>query len=363
MGVPERNASIRHLNGLRLAASAEFFWSVQSLSALERACEWAREHGQPVTVLGAGSNVVIQRFVPGLVITMAISGIQLVVDDGQWVKVRVSAGENWHALVTWTLEQNLGGLENLALIPGTVGAAPVQNIGAYGVEVGEHIHAVHVYDWQTRSYLVLTRDQCEFSYRHSVFKTARAQTWIIVAVDFALNRDADVVLTYPELNAAVGERNPSRLTVYEQVVALRSKKLPDPLVIPNVGSFFKNPLVDANTAQHLATHWPALPQYPVAVHSLPASSSAERSLPSSTVKLSAAWLIDHLGFRGQVRDGIAVFENHALVIINRGDGDIEALLALTAEICDAVESRFNVRLEWEPRLIGASADDNDGSAS
>lgn len=363
MSHPLRDVSIRHLNGLRLAAVAEFFWRVDSLAELEQACAWAREHDQPITVLGAGSNVVAHQFVPGLVIHMATRGIQLVADDGDDVKLRIAAGENWHEFVAWTLAQGLGGLENLALIPGTVGAAPVQNIGAYGVEVGETIRAVNVYDRNTQAYRRLTHDDCAFTYRDSVFKTPQAASWIIVTVEFVLSRHAELAFSYPELNAALQELTPSRARVYEQVVALRSTKLPDPKQIPNVGSFFKNPIVDVYTAQQLAERWPALPQYPLAAEHLPhppADSTAEALNPTIGVKLSAAWMIDQLGWRGRTHKGIGVSEKHALVIINT-DGDIDALLTLTSEIRAAVASQFGVELSWEPRLLGVAEPNAQGS--
>ncbi len=352
---PQRDVSIRHLNGLQLAAVAEFFWRVDSLSALEQASTWAREHDQPITVLGAGSNVVAHQFVPGLVIHMAIRGIELVTDDGSEVSLRIAAGENWHEFVTWTLAQGLGGLENLALIPGTVGAAPVQNIGAYGVEVGETIKAVNVYDYHTQSYHSLLHDECAFAYRDSIFKTPQAGSWIIVAVEFLLSRNSALVLNYPELKAALAESTPSRARVYDQVVALRSKKLPDPRQTPNVGSFFKNPVVDVTKAKQLAERWPAMPQYPQAEHSqAPTEHSRAEALNSDVgVKLSAAWMIDQLGWRGRSHKGIGISEKHALVIINT-EGDINALLALTEEIRAGVASQFGVQLCWEPRLLGVA---------
>ena len=356
MSQPQRDVSIRHLNGLQLAAVAEFFWRVESLSALEQACAWAREHDQPITVLGAGSNVVAHQFVPGMVIHMAIRGIELVSDDGNEVRLRVSAGENWHEFVTWTLAQGLGGIENLALIPGTVGAAPVQNIGAYGVEVGETIKAVNVYDHSTESYRTLGHGECDFAYRESVFKTPQASSWIIVAVEFVLSRNSALALNYPELKAALVESSPSRARVYDQVVALRSKKLPDPGQTPNVGSFFKNPVVDVATAKQLAERWPAMPQYPQAEYAQAPTehASAEAWNSDAGVKLSAAWMIDQLGWRGRSHKGIGISEKHALVVINT-DGDIHALLALTEEIRATVASQFGVQLCWEPQLLGVPA--------
>jgi len=350
---PQRHASIRHLNGLQLDSVAEFFWPVALASELEHACSWAREHKQSITVLGAGSNVVARPFIPGLVMQMAMTGVQLVTDDDRVVKLRAAAGEHWHDFVTWSVRQGLGGLENLALIPGTVGAAPVQNIGAYGVEVGEVISAVHIYDWYTQSYRWLTHDECLLGYRDSIFKTAQASTWIIVAVEFSLSRDTDLVLTYPELKAALEKTNLSVMSVYNEVVALRKKKLPDPLETPNVGSFFKNPIVDAATAKRLAQQWPALPQYPAEGLISTGSSGQEAPQPGKVVKVSAAWMIDYLGLRGRVHHGIAVYAKHALVIINTG-GDIAALLTFAGEISALVEDHFGVQLSWEPRLIGVS---------
>ena len=262
-------------------------------------------------------------------------------DDGTHATVRAEAGANWHGVVRWTLDQGLCGMENLALIPGTVGAAPIQNIGAYGVEVGESVHAVDVFEPASGRYARLTREDCAFAYRDSLFKR-EAGRYVVMAVEFRLARSAAVRTGYAGIRdelAAAGIESPTPLQVFDAVCAIRSRKLPDPAVIGNAGSFFKNPIVPRAQAEALAAAHPPLPVFPGA--------------GAESRKLPAAWLIEACGWKGQ-RDGDAgVSEGHALVLVNHGTATGAQLLALARRIAGSVHARFGVALEPEPRIVGA----------
>jgi UDP-N-acetylmuramate dehydrogenase len=333
--------SLADHNTLGLQASAEWFVSARNREELDAALNFARERQLPVRALGEGSNVILQPRLPGLVLHMATRGIQLRMDDGQRALLRCAAGENWHQLVLWCCEQGLHGLENLALIPGSVGAAPVQNIGAYGVEVSERVAGVEVVDVASGAVEYLSAGDCGFGYRTSRFKQAGGENLLITAVDLCLDRDASLCWDYPSLKAALNNTNPTPKELMQTVMAVRLQRLPDPAVVPNVGSFFKNPILTADSAETLSKHYPALPVYPAAADS---------------TKLSAAWMIDQLGWRGREQGGVAVSEAHSLVLVNRGADTAEAVLALASAIQASVLDEFGVTLELEPQLLGVAGD-------
>lgn len=293
-------------------------------------------------VLGGGSNLLFAGSPGGTVIALGSSMIEVVEDDGERVIVRADAGTDWHALVMWTLQQGLSGMENLALIPGSVGAAPIQNIGAYGVEVRDCIHAVEAFERATAQSRRLDRCACEFSYRDSLFKR-EPDRYIVTAVEFVLERGARTNLEYAGVAdelSQMGIDQPSAMQVAEAVIRLRRRKLPNPAVIGNAGSFFKNPIVPNAQGDALQQQHAALPMF--------------RGSGDDTRKLSAAWLIDACGWKGH-RDGDAgVSDKHALVLVNHGHATGVQLLDLARRIADSVQVRFGVALEPEPRIIGAT---------
>ena len=333
--------SLANHNTLGLQASAEWFASVRNREELDAALNFASERQLPVRALGEGSNVILQPRLPGLVLHMATRGVQLRKDDGRRALLRCAAGESWHQLVVWCCEQGLHGLENLALIPGSVGAAPVQNIGAYGVELSERVAGVEVVDVASGAAGYLSAEDCGFDYRTSRFKQAGGENLLITAVDLRLDREASVCCDYPSLKAALNNTKPTPEELMQTVMAVRSQRLPDPAVVPNVGSFFKNPILSVDFAQTLSTRYPALPVYPAA---------------AGSTKLSAAWMIDHLGWRGREQGGVAVSEAHSLVLVNRGADTAEAVLALASAIQASVLDEFGVALELEPQLLGEAGD-------
>lgn len=289
-------------------------------------------------VLGGGSNVVLAPQLSGLVICTQTQGIALIADTPDAWLVEAQAGETWHNFVDKCLAKGWAGLENLALIPGTVGAAPVQNIGAYGVELDTRIDQVHAWDIQQGKRRVFSRDECEFAYRDSFFKRQPAGRWLITRVRFRLPKPWVPQLSYPDLSACREMAAAGRLTprqVFDAVCAIRQSKLPDPAVLGNAGSFFKNPVVDASVWEGLKAGFPDLVGYPQ---------------PDGTFKLAAGWLIDRAGWKGRRQGAVGVHDRQALVLVNFGAATSAELLTLAQSICADVYARFGVRLEQEPVL-------------
>jgi UDP-N-acetylmuramate dehydrogenase len=336
----QREVNLQPFNTLAVPSQAEAFAELEQPTDFPTLLDYSRAEGLPLLPLGEGSNVVLAEQLEALVLRQACRGVDLLAESVSSVRLRVAAGENWHSLVGWCLQQSYFGLENLALIPGTVGAAPVQNIGAYGVEVASYIVAVEAVDLLSGEALRLSNQECQFSYRDSIFKAELADQLLIQAVELELPKQANVNTDYPALAAHLQAKQLAAATpqqVFEAVVAIRRSKLPDPAEIPNVGSFFKNPSIGAEQVPALLEQWPELPVYPQAdQHS----------------RIAAGWMIDACGFRERQADAVHVHPQHALVITNpqrRGGSEV---LALAAEIVAAVEQRFAVTLEQEPRSYG-----------
>ncbi|MFZ5636640.1 MAG: UDP-N-acetylmuramate dehydrogenase [Pseudomonadota bacterium] len=307
-------------------------------------------HGASPLVLGGGSNLLIVEG-PRVALRLTARDMRILDAGEDRILVRADAGAEWHAFVLWTLEQGCAGLENLALIPGTVGAAPIQNIGAYGVEVGERIVAVEAFERATGAFRRFAATECAFAYRDSLFKR-EPDRWLIVAVEFALPpaaaSSADALkLDYAGIRdeiATAGVAKPGPRDVADAVIRLRRRKLPDPDVVGNAGSFFKNPIVPASQAEALLVRHPSLPVF--------------RADDAGARKLSAAWLIEQCGWKGARADfgsgDAGVSEKHALVLVNHGGANGAELLALARQIADSVRTRFGVSIEPEPRIVGAA---------
>ena len=329
-------------NTFGVAARAKQLVEVVDTAALPKALDVVAAAREGVLVLGGGSNLLFARSPESAVLALAGQRVSVQEDDGDQAIVRAEAGAPWHGFVLWTLEHGFGGLENLALIPGTVGAAPIQNIGAYGTEVRERIHVVEAYERPTGMLRRMRAEECGFAYRDSVFKRD-PERFVVTAVEFALPRSAPLKLDYAGIGdelATMGVSHPTPSLVAEAVCRIRRRKLPDPAVIGNAGSFFKNPIVPARFAADLQSAHAALPVF--------------RGNDDSTRKLSAAWLIDQCGWKGH-RDGDAgVAASHALVLVNHGHATGAQLLDLARRIAESVQQRFGVALEPEPRIIGAT---------
>ncbi|WP_197911774.1 UDP-N-acetylmuramate dehydrogenase [Kineobactrum salinum] len=334
------DCELQALNTLHLRARARGLQRVADLDTLRAALRSAGALGLPVIPLGQGSNVVLCEQLEALVLKLEMRGKTVLSEDSEQVCLRVAAGEDWHGLVVWCLDQGYYGLENLALIPGTVGAAPIQNIGAYGRELAPFVSAVHALRCADGSELLLSREDCEFGYRDSVFKHRLRDAVVITHLDLQLPRRDLPDCSYPGLQQQLVQQSgagpATARAVFDAVVALRRAKLPDPAREHNAGSFFKNPMVDRARAEQMRRDFPALPVYPV----------------EGAAKLSAAWLIEQAGWKGVRRDGVGVHPGHALVLVNYGADDGDRLLQLARDIQSSVAARFAIELEIEPRVYG-----------
>jgi UDP-N-acetylmuramate dehydrogenase len=334
------NAKLDARNTFGVAARAPMLVEVSDADALPELFGYAMLRDGPVLVLGGGSNLLFAGDPQGAVLALTAQSIAMREDDGQTAIVRADAGVEWHAFVLWTLGHGLAGLENLALIPGTVGAAPIQNIGAYGAEVRETIHAVHAFDRTTRTMTTLTPRDCAFAYRDSVFKHD-PERYVVTSVDFRLSRTPALRTDYAGVGdelAAMGIDAPRPSQVAEAVCRIRRRKLPDPAVIGNAGSFFKNPIVPVAQADALQREHATLPMF--------------RSGNDTTRKLSAAWFIDQCGWKGHREGDAGVAATHALVLVNHGHATGAQLLDLARRIAASVHERFGVAIEPEPRIVG-----------
>lgn len=342
-----RDASLQSRNTFGVAAIAPVLVEVADASALPALFADPDFGGSLSLVLGGGSNLLFAGNPEGVVLALTGRRVSQLDpspdgDAGDRSIVRADAGVEWHDFVMRTLRQGFCGLENLALIPGTVGAAPIQNIGAYGAEVREFIHAVEAFEPATGTTHRFDAGGCGFAYRDSLFKQ-QPDRYIVTAVEFALSREPSLRLDYAGIRDELDGMGIAASTpqhVAEAVIAIRRRKLPDPAVLGNAGSFFKNPIVPASQAEALKAEHDGVPMF--------------RGNDESTRKLSAAWLIDQCGWKGH-RDGDAgVAASHALVLVNHGNATGAQLLDLARRIADSVRSRFGVALEPEPRVIGAT---------
>jgi UDP-N-acetylmuramate dehydrogenase len=335
----EARVNLRALNTFGLPAVAAQLVRVRSAADVRRVVDDPVLGLASKFILGGGSNVVFTRDPPGPVMKVEVAGRRLVqAREDAWI-VEFGAGENWHEAVAWSLAQGWPGLENLALIPGSVGAAPVQNIGAYGVELADRFESLDAVDLVTGRTVTLDREACHFGYRDSVFKRHLAGKSVITHVRLRLPRPWQPVLGYLDLQRRIEETGlaePDAATIFEWVCAIRRAKLPDPARIGNAGSFFKNPVVSAEQCRDIIDRNPELVHYP---------------MPDGSVKLAAGWLIDACGWKGKGVGGAAVYEKQALVLVNRGTATGGEVVTLARAIQESVYGRFGIRLEPEPVVV------------
>jgi UDP-N-acetylmuramate dehydrogenase len=336
----EQNISLQHFNTFGIPARARRYLRVSEPAQLAALAADPELAALPRLVLGGGSNLLITRAeVNLLVLHMALMGKEIVGETADAVLVRAHAGENWHGFVQFTLEQGLGGLENMSLIPGTVGASPIQNIGAYGAEVKDLFHSLTAFDFASGATRVMDAAACRFAYRDSVFKHEDGRQLAVLDVTFALPKAWSPNLRYAELAReleAQGIADPTPRQVADAVVAIRRRKLPDPAEIGNAGSFFKNPVVSGEHCAQLLASWPNL------VH---------HAQPDGSEKLAAGWLIDQCGWKGRSLGRAGVYPKQALVLVNNGGASGEEVLALAHAIQADVQARFGVLLEPEPVMV------------
>jgi len=327
----QKNISLAAYNTFRFAYQAEYFAVAETLESLRVLLAWANRLDIKVTVIGGGSNLLISDDISGLVIINRLAGMKAREHSGNLVSFTVAAGEIWHNVVEHAVEQEWYGIENLALIPGTIGAAPVQNIGAYGVEIKDVLARVQVIDQTSGDvYWVNARD-CGFAYRDSHFKGKWKNKLIITSVELTLKKHADLLLSYGGLvNRIEGEASLKK--VFETVCKVRQEKLPNPSELANAGSFFKNPIVNQEQHDELKERFPNLVSFPF----------------ETGFKLAAGWLIDQAGWKGEKYQGVGVYDKQALVLVNYSEDSAEPLLALETQIKQSILDVYGVELEREP---------------
>jgi len=327
--------SLKPFNSFGVDVQARLFAEAHSDADVREALAYTAAHDVPLLVIGGGSNLLLTADIQSLVLRMATRGIRVLSDDGRQVVIEAEAGEPWHPFVQSTLAQGLSGLENLSLIPGTVGAAPMQNIGAYGVEIKDVFAGLTALDRQTGELREFSLAECNFAYRDSVFKQEPGR-WLILRVRFTLNRTEHLHLEYGPVRQRLTEQgidHPTATDVSQAICSIRSEKLPDPAVLGNAGSFFKNPLVPAALVTRLKSEYPDLVAY---------------AQPDGQMKLAAGWLIERAGWKGFREADAGVHKLQALVLVNYGDATGLQLLALAQRIQKDILERFHVELEMEP---------------
>lgn len=331
------NVSLKPYNTLCLEVKARYLLLIEEAAMLQKALVWAKHKQLAINIIGGGSNLVLTKDLTGLVLLMRTKGIAIIAEQGTQVIVEAAAGVVWQDLVQWSVEQNLGGLENLSSIYGTVGAAPVQNIGAYGVEFKDVCYSVLALHRETGQFHTFTADQCQFAYRDSVFKQ-QANQWIVVKVSLKLDRQAPINLSYAALQQNISEQSvPLTYAKVSQLVTnTRLQKLPNPKELANVGSFFKNPIVSLQKAQQLMRQYPDLVTYPY---------------QKQQVKLAAGWLIDKAGLKGHREGQVGTYPKQALVLVNYGKATGLEILAFANKLQFIVNQKFGVLLELEPVVL------------
>jgi UDP-N-acetylmuramate dehydrogenase len=349
------NASLKRLNTFGIESQAQELIVLSSLDQLDELHQLLSTHpdlqgGNALHVLGGGSNLLIARNVDSVVLKIELCGINLIANVGSKLTIEAAAGESWHGLVRTCLKNGWNGLENLSLIPGTVGASPIQNIGAYGVELKDRFESLQAWNWRTNKLRIWQRDDCHFAYRDSVFKKPEGKDWIVLAVNFLLSSEATVSTDYADLkteltNRAIALETATPMQVSDAVCAVRTRKLPDPAQLGNAGSFFQNPIVSNTLATSLKQQYSAMPQWPV---DSPKTVSANMPPGSGLTKISAAWLIDQCGWKGHREGDAGVHRHHALVLVNYGGATGQQLKHLAQSIQASVLQKFGINLHPEP---------------
>jgi len=337
----EENKSLRELNTLGFDQRAERFIQIDNDELLNEVVAHANEKSWPIFILGGGSNIVLTKDLPGVVIHLNSETVSYENrgEENSWLfRLTASAGKNWHSLVRDSMSRGLPGLENLSLIPGSTGAAPVQNIGAYGVELVDRFESLRALHLPTNEWRTFTKEDCEFSYRNSFFKRHIGE-YCITSVNLLVGNDKPFETGYESLNNALAKLNVDELTpeiISDTVCKIRESKLPDPSRVPNAGSFFHNPIVSAEQFQSLKQKHPHMASY---------------QQQDGTVKLAAGWLIDSLGLRGDRRGAVGVYDKQALVLVHHGGGTGQELVSYADSIRQGVEDRYGVALVMEPQVV------------
>lgn len=334
----EELRKLNSLNTFRVSAIASYYIKVTTEVELVEALAFGEAKSLPIQIIGEGSNLLFVNDFPGLVVHIANKGIfwsEEINHDCR--RVTVAAGENWHSFVTLSLAKGLYGLENLALIPGTVGAAPIQNIGAYGAEIKDSIIEVKLFDRLRQKWRIFSNQECEFAYRDSVFKRANPNPYVVFNLTLELTTNWCPNLVHEDLSLEFSNKATVAKDVFNKICDIRKRKLPDPKLLGNAGSFFKNPLVSHEKLNELESRFPDIPSF-----------AAEHP---GLVKVSAAWLLDKAGWRGKARGGAAVHDNHALILVNSGNATGEDIMLLSQDMSNSILEKYGIVLEPEVRII------------
>jgi UDP-N-acetylmuramate dehydrogenase len=331
------NQSLKLYNTFGIDANARLFADCKSKAELEAILQIYYEQQIPVLILGAGSNILFSHDFDGIVVKTGFKGIVKLSEDQDVVRLKVSAGENWDAFVDYCVKNDYRGIENLSSIPGNVGSCPIQNIGAYGMEVSETIESVEIFDLDRFEELTIPNAECRFGYRDSIFKRILKGKAAILAVTFTLSKKADFKLNYGNVEEELKKYSEINISaIRDAIIQIRKRKLPDPALTGNAGSFFKNPVISAVHAFELKKSYPSLPHF---VQS------------GRNVKIPAAWLIDQCGWKGKRIGSVGVHENQPLVIVNHGNAKGEEILDLAQAVKDSVHRKFNIELEFEVNIL------------
>ena len=332
-----KNASLKDLNTFGVEASAKFLSNIRDLNDIEDLLEWKTQNDLPSLLLGGGSNLLFKSDFEGLVAKVCLLGKDITEEDDEAVYVSAAGGENWHNFVRWTIEQGFAGLENLSLIPGNVGAAPIQNIGAYGVELSNFFHSLQTVNLENGDIQEFSKEHCQFGYRESFFKSQTLDKLLITSVTFRLPKKPEWHINYAGLREALAGQILSADVISKAVIDERQRKLPDPTEIGNAGSFFKNPVLELQQWETLKADYEHLPGFPQPNNDL--------------VKTSAGWLIDQAGWKGFRAGDAGVSNKHALVLVNHANASGAQLWQVAEDIILSVEDKYGVTLEPEPRVI------------
>ena len=343
MSIIEKNISIKNYNTFAINAYADLFATFNSIESLKELLQSQQQiinnRQNSILILGGGSNLLFTRNFEGLILKNEIKGIKIIKEDEHHIYIQAGAGENWHQFVLFCIEHNLAGVENLSLIPGNVGASPMQNIGAYGVEIKDVFHSLEAYHIHDKKMVNFTLNDCEFGYRESVFKKKFKNEFVIMDVTFRLNRIPNFNISYGAIGQELekmGMKHLSLQAVSQAVINIRSSKLPDPAVIGNAGSFFKNPEISGSQFAILSSKFPGIVGY---------------DLPNGNVKLAAGWLIEQCGWKGYRKGDAGCHEKQALVLVNYGHATGTGIYDLSEEILQSVNAKFGVELEREVNIV------------
>lgn len=335
----QENVNIQAHNTFGVDCTTKYFARFRSIKDLQELLANPILKNNELLVLGGGSNMLFTKDFQGLVLKNELTGIYVTKEDANHIWIEAMAGESWHDFVLFAIDHDYGGIENLSLIPGSVGAAPMQNIGAYGVEIKDVFHELEAIHIETGEMVRFTRKRCKFGYRESVFKNILKNQYIITSVTLKLTKNHEVNTTYGAIEAQLKEKNVTRPTIKhisDAVIAIRQSKLPDPALIGNAGSFFKNPVISQAEFKEIIAKYPEVSHY---------------KLDNGTVKLAAGWLIDQAGWKGKTFENYGVHKNQALVLVNYGGAKGEDIFDLSTQILRDVKEKYGVELEREVNIF------------